>query len=212
LTSGNGNFRKIAALSEGDILERRRCIFSAFKFCIQSVERLNWEAGMPEKIVIAAAATADLERAPVRLDWVLNGAPETRSKELARSHDRTSCVMVWDCTAGHFNWHYNKDETLVVISGEAFITNENGEERRLGPGDIVFFPAGTSSTWRVPRYIKKVAFLRHTMPRSLGFGVLAWNLLLRIMGARGFPQRVPSAGMRRLDVASPDRGPGRGGG
>ena len=105
-------------------------------------------------IVIAAATTADLEPAAVTPDWVLNGMPETRSKKLARSHDRTSHVMVWDCTAGHFNWYYDKDETLVVISGEAFITNEKGEERQLGPGDVVFFPAGTSSTWRVPCYIK----------------------------------------------------------
>ena len=140
---------------------------------------------MAKSIVIAAAATADLAPAPISPDWVLNGTPETRSKELARSHDRTSYVMVWDCTAGRFNWHYSKDETLVVISGEAFITNEKGEERRLGPGDIVFFPAGSSSTWRVTNYIKKVAFLRHTMPRPLGFGVLAWNKLLQIVGLTG---------------------------
>jgi len=144
-------------------------------------------------IVIAAATTADLEPAAVTPDWVLNGMPETRSKKLARSHDRTSHVMVWDCTAGHFNWYYDKDETLVVISGEAFITNEKGEERQLGPGDVVFFPAGTSSTWRVPRYIKKVAILRHTMPRPLGFGVLAWNLLRRIVGLmRGLPLMLAS--------------------
>ena len=140
---------------------------------------------MAKSIVIAAAATADLAPAPISPDWVLNGTPETRSKELARSHDRTSYVMVWDCTAGRFNWHYSKDETLVVISGEAFITNEKGEERRLGPGDIVFFPAGSSSTWRVTDHIKKVAFLRHTMPRPLGFGVLAWNKLLQIVGRTG---------------------------
>ena len=140
---------------------------------------------MSKSIVIAAAATADLAPAPVSPDWVLNGTPETRSKELARSHDRTSYVMVWDCTAGRFNWHYSKDETLVVISGEAFITNEKGEERRLGPGDRVFFPAGSSCTWRVTNYIKKVAFLRHTMPRPLGFGVVAWNKLLQIVGLNG---------------------------
>jgi len=140
---------------------------------------------MSKSIVIAAADTADIKPAPVLPDWVLNGAPETRSKELARSHDRTSYAMVWDCTAGRFNWHYNKDETLVVLSGEAFIGNGKGEERRIGPGDIVFFPAGTSATWRVPSYIRKVAFLRHTMPRPLGFGVLAWNLLLRIVRRSG---------------------------
>ncbi len=140
---------------------------------------------MPKSIVIAATATADLGPAPITPGWILNGTPKTRSKEVARSHDRTSHVMVWDCSAGRFTWHYNKDETLVVLSGEAFVTNEKGEEHRIGPGDVVFFPAGTSSTWHVPNYIKKVAFLRHAMPRPLGFGVLAWNLLLRIVGVRG---------------------------
>jgi len=139
---------------------------------------------MSKSIVITTPATSDLKPAPVVPDWVLHGTPETRSRELARSHDRTSHAVVWDCTAGRFNWHYNKDETLVVLTGEAFITNEKGEERLIGPGDVVFFPAGTSSRWHVPKYIKKVAFLRHTMPRPLGFGVLAWNLLLRVVGLR----------------------------
>src|SRR5438552_4874360 len=137
---------------------------------------------MSKLIVIANAHTAELEATLISPDWVLSGRPETRSKQLVYSHDRTSCAMVWDCTAGHFSWHYNKDETLVVLTGEAFICTEKGEERRIGPGDIVFFPAGTSATWRVTSYIRKVAFLRHTMPRPLGFGVLAWNKLLRIVG------------------------------
>jgi uncharacterized cupin superfamily protein len=139
---------------------------------------------MPKSALIAAASTAGLNATSIARDWILEGKPETRSKELARSHDRTSHVMVWDCTAGRFNWHYNKDETLVVIEGEAFISDQNGGERRIGPGDIVFFPAGTSAMWRVPNYIKKVAFLRHTIPRPFGFCVLAWNLLLRIVGLR----------------------------
>jgi uncharacterized protein len=134
--------------------------------------------------VIAVANTTDLPPTPISPDWVLEGTPETRSQELARSHDLTSFAMAWDCTAGRFKWHYNKDETLVVLSGEAFITIDNGE-RRIGPGDVVFFPAGSSSTWRVPKYIKKVAFLRHTMPRPFGFGVLAWNKFLRIVGLAG---------------------------
>ena len=139
---------------------------------------------MSKSVLIATADTADLNATPVARDWILAGKPETRSKALARSHDRTSSVVVWDCTAGCFNWHYNTDETLVVISGEAFINDPNGGEHRIGPGDIVFFPAGTSATWRVPNYIKKVAFLRHTMPRPFGFCVRAWNLLLRIIRLR----------------------------
>jgi len=140
---------------------------------------------MSKSIVIAPAADADLHITRVVPDGILNGTPKTRSKELARSHDRTSHVMVWDCTAGRFTWHYNKDETLVVLDGEAFITNEKGEERRIGTGDVVFFPAGTCSRWHVPQYIKKVAVLRHTMPRPMGLGVLAWNLLLRMGTRRG---------------------------
>ena len=136
---------------------------------------------MAKSIVITAAAAA-LEPAPVLQDEVRNDTPRMRSKELSRSHDGTSHTMVWESTAGCFDWDYNKDETFVVISGEAFITSEKGEERRIVAGDIVFFPAGSRAKWRVPHHIKKVAFLRHTMPRPLGFAVLAWNWLLRTRG------------------------------
>src|ERR1041384_2237617 len=103
---------------------------------------------MSTSIVFAATDTAGLPAALITSDWVLDGRPETRSKQLARSRDGSSYAMVWDCTAGQFNWHYSKDETLVVLTGEAFISTEKGQERRIGPGDIVFFPAGTSATWR----------------------------------------------------------------
>jgi len=136
-------------------------------------------------IFIAAADKTDLESSPISPDWILSGSPVTRSKELARSRDLTSYVMVWDCTAGDFNWHYSKDETLVVTTGEAVITDSQGKERRIGSGDIVFFPAGTSSKWHVPKYIRKVAFLRHTMPSPAGYGVLAWNLILRKLRGQG---------------------------
>ena len=140
---------------------------------------------MPKSIVMATAATADLEPEPIPPDWILAGTPEARSKKLARSHDWTSYVVVWDCTAGRFNWHYSKDEALVVVSGEALITNGNGEARRLLPGDLAFFPAGSSATWLVPDRIRKVAVLRETMWRPLGFGLRAWNKLLRIVGLAG---------------------------
>src|SRR3989442_13956394 len=133
---------------------------------------------MLQSVLIAAAASADLDAAPISRDWVLDGKPETRSKELARSHDRTSYVTVWDCTAGRFNWHYSKDETLVVISGEAFISDENGVERPIGPGDVEFFQAGTSAAWRVPQYIQKNTLFRQTLPRPLGLFVISCDLFL----------------------------------
>jgi uncharacterized cupin superfamily protein len=92
-------------------------------------------------VVFAAPAEAELLAAPIPPHWIIEGAPQARSKRLAMSADGTSSVMAWSCTPGRFWWHYNIDETLHVISGEIFVTDEKGESRRLGPGDMVFLPA-----------------------------------------------------------------------
>jgi uncharacterized cupin superfamily protein len=142
---------------------------------------------MAKSIVIATPATFELgtQTQPITPSWVLTGSPVSRTKSVARSYDWTENIVVWDCTAGRFQWHYSQDETAVVISGEAFILNEQGEERRLGPGDVVFFPAGTSCTWRVPDSIRKIAVVRETLWRPLGFGLKAWKKLLRMTGIAG---------------------------
>src|SRR5262249_62365003 len=111
---------------------------------------------MPQSSLIVAAEAVDLEPAPISPGWILSGTPKTRSHEIERSLDETSYSVVWDCTAGAFDWHYDKDEGLVVLAGEAFIVCGDSPERRIGPGDFAFFPAGTSARWRVPKYIKKV--------------------------------------------------------
>jgi uncharacterized protein len=147
---------------------------------------------MSKSIVIEAAASANLEPAPISPDWILAGTPEARSKMLVKSRDRTSSITVWECTPGRFNWHYSEDETVVVISGEVFITTEQGEERRLGQGDMAFFPGGSSCTWRVTDRIKKVAILRKDLPPPLGIGVRAWHKLLRVLGLRGQSSLIPA--------------------
>ena len=165
------------------------------------ISRLTGGALLSKSIVIDTPSTTDVHPCPISGDWVLEGAPETRAKELARSQDLTSHVMVWDCTAGRFNWRYNKDETLVVLTGEAFITDASGE-RRIGPGDVVFFPAGSSAKWHVPKYIKKVAILRHTMPLPCGFGVLGWNKFLQVVG---LAHKSPPMSAGRLETRNSAR-------
>lgn len=139
---------------------------------------------MSKTIVLDTAATAELQAEPIPADWILEGTPTARSRKLAKSHDFTSYIMVWDCSPGRFNWHYNKDETLVVVSGEVFITT-NGVERRLGPGDWGFFPGGSSCTWRVTSHLRKVAVLRETMPRPIGLALRVWKGGLRKLGFGG---------------------------
>lgn len=139
---------------------------------------------MSETIVIAPAATADLEPAPITPHWILDGAPEARCKVLAISRDKTSYMVTWECTPGRFTWSYAEDESVYILSGEVFITTDDGAERRLAEGDMAFFPAGSSCTWRVNQRVRKVAFLRKDMPAPFGFGLRAWHLLMRLSGVR----------------------------
>jgi uncharacterized protein len=115
----------------------------------------------------------------------VEGAPQAHARELARSADGTAVVVAWSCTAGRFHWHYSVDETVHVISGEVFVTNDDGVERRLGPGDMAFFPAGSRSLWRVPCAVRKLAVCRHSMPRPLGFALRAWKKLIALVTGQG---------------------------
>ena len=135
---------------------------------------------MANRIVLIPAGTADLTPAPIPADWILNGTPETRDKQLARSKDRMAAVFDWSCTAGQFTWHYAEDEILVVVSGETFITDEKGVEHRLGPGDMGFFPAGSSCTWRITGHVRKFAMVRNTVPMPLAFAMRVWRRLARM--------------------------------
>ena len=149
---------------------------------------------MQGSIVVVAANTARLEHCPIASRWVLAGTPEARSAVLATSRDGTSQIMAWECTPGEFVWHYAEDETVVVLSGEAFVTNDAGAECRLAEGHVAFFPGGSSSRWRVTRPIKKIAVLRLDLPAPLGFGVRAWHKLLRVLGLRGGLSLRPASG------------------
>jgi uncharacterized protein len=142
---------------------------------------MSWRNAVPKPVVFAYPADCELSPAPIAPHWIIEGQPEARMAKLAITADGTSTVMAWSCTAGRFTWNYNIDETLHVISGEAFVTDENGEVRRLGPGDMVYFPAGSRSNWYIPHEIRKIAFCRHAMPRPVGFVLRTWNKLIDLM-------------------------------
>lgn len=150
----------------------------------KSVDRQS-EASLSDSITMLTPAMAELEPEPFPPGWVVSGSPQARCKKVVRSDDRTSHIVVWDCTPGSFKWHYGMDEAIVVISGEAFMVNDKGEERRFGPGDLGFFPAGTSCTWRITEHLLKVGVLKESMWRPLGLAVKAWHKVLRLVGLSG---------------------------
>ncbi|HXR17356.1 MAG TPA: hypothetical protein VN777_14275 [Terriglobales bacterium] len=71
---------------------------------------------MSKSVIMIPAGIVDpgSEMQPITPDWVLSGTPELRSKMLVRSRDWNSHVVIWECTAGRFNWHYSGDEPVVV--------------------------------------------------------------------------------------------------
>jgi uncharacterized protein len=140
---------------------------------------------VPHPVVFAVPADVELQPAPIPADWITEGAPQARSKRLATSADGTASVMAWSCTPGRFTWHYTVDEFIHIISGEIVVTDENGQSRRLGPGDMVFFPAGSVSHWQVTKEVRKFAVCRHSMPRPLGLALRVWNRLGAMFGGGG---------------------------
>ena len=141
--------------------------------------------GPTSSLFMFEPTTVELGQESLPAEWVLSGSPAPRGKVLARSKDWTTSVVVWECSAGSFRWHYAREETIFVISGAAFMLKENGEERRFGPGEVGYFPAGTTCTWRVDDHIRKVAVVRETMWSPLGMAVKAWKKLLRMAGLSG---------------------------
>lgn len=130
---------------------------------------------MPQHIVTANPSKVELDDAPFPREWVLDGQPQARAKEIARSDDTSMKVVVWSCTRGRFRWQYDVDEMVQILSGEVVITDHNGRERRLTDGDTAFFPAGTWSVWQVTEDVRKVAVCRDTMPKVVTFGLRAWG-------------------------------------
>jgi uncharacterized cupin superfamily protein len=134
--------------------------------------------GLPPDI-----AEPDLKISSIPSAWLLSGQGQTRSKLLGKTQDRLASVILWECGAANFNWHYRKDELLIILSGDAFIAGKNGEERHLVPSDVAFMPAGSVFTWRIPNHVRKIAILKTPISPPIAFVLKAWIKLLESASA-----------------------------
>jgi uncharacterized protein len=135
-----------------------------------------------EKIVFYQGKNVEMESCPIHSAWVIEGAPVARNFVLSRSTDGGASTMLWDCTKGVFNWHYDIDETVYVLEGSAVIREDEGVEHVLGAGDHVLFRAGSHAVWRVDDYVRKVAFCRNPVPQPVMFATRAFRKLGRMLG------------------------------
>jgi uncharacterized protein len=136
---------------------------------------------MSEAIISSTLAAVILEPGAIPTQWLLSGDPATRSKLLGKTPDRLAYVMLWECGATSYKWHYDRDEAYIVLSGEGFMTDEKGIEHRFCAGDVAFFPAGTNATWRHPSHFRKVAVLKDAIWPPLAALLKAWTKILRAL-------------------------------
>lgn len=147
---------------------------------------------MPVPAIKFSTGQVTLDSSPINSNWILEGTPVARNKLISRSVDGMATTLMWECTAGRFNWFYDVDETVCVVEGSVTVRDHAGSTRTLFSGDTAFFPAGSSAEWTVETYVRKIAFMRNPLPRSLLLIRRCLGLLKRLFSRRASGNRLPS--------------------
>jgi uncharacterized protein len=124
---------------------------------LQGGARAARYAGVEHSNLPAMAEDKAAPLKPMSVDhsWVLDGRPRFYSSEYFTSLDGKTVSGIWTCEGpGTFRWRHDTDEALYVLEGLAYVEYD-GITHTLAPGDVTFFHAGTSTTWRVPERIRK---------------------------------------------------------
>ncbi len=129
---------------------------------------------MGERAIYISSTDVELKDAPFPREWVVSGDPRARMAELSRSRDGAAVSVVWDCTAGEFDWRFGVDEWVHILEGAVEVRDEEGRWSELGPGSVALFRSGVVARWRVRGYVRKLAICRVAMPAPLGFALRAF--------------------------------------
>ncbi|WP_336488029.1 cupin domain-containing protein [Methylobacterium nigriterrae] len=134
--------------------------------------------------MIPSVTSVELKSAPIEPSWIQEGNPQARNATLSRSADGLASTLVWDCTAGRFQWIYDIDETIYFLEGSATISDGHSEPKTFRAGDVLFLPRGAVCHWHVETYVRKVAFCRRTQPKIVGFAMRAIGKIKRTLARR----------------------------
>lgn len=135
---------------------------------------------------IEVANTApNLTPSPIEPSWIIEGNPVAQSSLLSKSADGQAWTVVWQCSEGKFHWHYDIDETILILEGSIVLENDAMHPTRYGPGDVIFFKDGAHAKWHVEGHVRKLAFCRKTQPVLVSFALRAFSKIKRtLMPAR----------------------------
>jgi uncharacterized cupin superfamily protein len=66
---------------------------------------------------------------------------------------------VWTCGVSEFDWHYDSEETCLIIEGEVTV-RYGSNSVSFAAGDYVVFPEGLSCVWQVKKPVRKHYFFK----------------------------------------------------
>jgi uncharacterized protein len=61
---------------------------------------------------------------------------------------------IWEKEISEFPWHYDSQETCLLIEGDVTVKTDDGEVS-FGAGDYVIFPKDLDCQWQIKSPVKK---------------------------------------------------------
>jgi uncharacterized cupin superfamily protein len=71
------------------------------------------------------------------------------------SADGVKTWPIWQKEESEFPWHYDSEETCLLLEGAVEVTPAGGEPVLVKAGDLVTFPKGMDCTWKVLKAVRK---------------------------------------------------------
>ena len=136
---------------------------------------------MSRALIETTNLAVNLTPRPIESSWIIEGKPDAQWCVLSQSADGLASTMVWECSAGKFNWYYDFDETILILEGSIVLENDTMNPTRYSAGDVIFFKDGAHARWHIEDRVRKLAFCRKTQPVWLGFALRVFLKLKKIM-------------------------------
>jgi uncharacterized cupin superfamily protein len=146
---------------------------------------------MSRALIETGNVAVNLTPRPIEPSWIIEGNPLSQSCVLSQSADGLASTIVWQCSAGKFNWYYDFDETILILEGAIVLENDTMPPTRYGPGDVIFFKDGAHAKWHIEDHVRKLAFCRKTHPVLLAFAFRVLSKIMRTLMPSG--KRQPAS-------------------
>ena len=75
-------------------------------------------------------------------------------KPTEAERETASAWPIWTKEASTFPWHYDDQETCLILAGEVTVKT-GGETVSFGAGDWVVFPKGLDCAWTIKKAVRK---------------------------------------------------------